>query len=78
MIERGEPLFVPNTLVLEHVAVEDRATVETAVGDLKRGLNSADALLHSGCTSMAYRPQGHRPKRSLSGLSLNAASRSAS
>ena len=75
VIERGEPLFVPRTVVLEvewvlrgvyghlaadvcrvfehllaleHVAVEDRATVETAVGNLKRGLDFADALHHAG------------------------------
>jgi len=75
VVERGEPLFVPKTVVLElewvlrgvyghpaadvcrvfehllaleHVEVEDRATVETAVGNLKRGLDFADALHHAG------------------------------
>ncbi len=35
-------------LALEHVEVEDRAMVETAVGNLKRGLDFADALHHAG------------------------------
>jgi predicted nucleic-acid-binding protein len=35
-------------LALEHVEVEDRATVESAVGNLKRGLDFADALHHAG------------------------------
>lgn len=34
-------------LALEHVEVEDRATVETALGNLKRGLDFADALHHA-------------------------------
>jgi len=75
VVERGGPLFVPKTVVLElewvlrgvyghpaadvcrvfehllaleHVEVEDRATVQTAVGNLKRGLDFADALHHAG------------------------------
>ena len=75
VIERGEPLFVPKTVVLElewvlrgvyghpaadvcrvfdhllaleHIEVEDRATVQTALGNLKRGLDFADALHHAG------------------------------
>ena len=35
-------------LAREQVEVEDRATVETAVGNLKRGLDFADALHHAG------------------------------
>ena len=80
VIEQGEPLFVPKTVVLElewvlrgvyghlaadvcrvfkhllaleHVAVEDSATVETAVGKLKRGLDFADALHHAGSRACA-------------------------
>ena len=80
VVERGEPLFVPKTVVLElewvlrgvyghpaadvcrvfehllaleHVEVEDRATVETAVGNLKRGLDFADALHHAGSRACA-------------------------
>ena len=35
-------------LALEHVEVEDRAAVQSAVGNLKRGLEFADALHHAG------------------------------
>jgi predicted nucleic-acid-binding protein len=75
LIERGGPLFVPKTVVLElewvlrgvyghaaaevcrafehllgleHVEIEDRAAVESAVGNMKRGLDFADALHHAG------------------------------
>ena len=34
-------------LSLDHVEVEDRATVESALGNLKRGLDFADALHHA-------------------------------
>lgn len=75
LVERGAPLFVAKTVVLElewvlrgvyghpaadvcrvfehllsldHVTVEDRPSVESAVGNLKRGLDFADALHHAG------------------------------
>jgi predicted nucleic-acid-binding protein len=75
LVERGAPLFVAKTVVLElewvlrgvyghpvadvcrvfehllsldHVTVEDRAGVESAAGNLKRGLDFADALHHAG------------------------------
>lgn len=35
-------------LSLEHVEVEDRAAIESALGNLKRGLDFADALHHAG------------------------------
>lgn len=35
-------------LSLEQVEIEDRATVEAALGNLKRGLDFADALHHAG------------------------------
>ena len=34
-------------LSLDHVEIEDRAAVESAVGNLKRGLDFADALHHA-------------------------------
>ena len=34
-------------LALPHVEIEDRAAVETALGNLRRGLDFADALHHS-------------------------------
>ena len=75
LIERGGPLFVPKTVVLElewvlrgvyghpaadvcrvfehllaleHIEIEDREAVQTAVGNVKRGLDFADALHHAG------------------------------
>ena len=75
LVERGSPLFVPKTVVLElewvlrggyghptanvcrvfehllafeHVEVEDRAAVQSAIGNLERGLDLADALHHAG------------------------------
>ena len=80
LVERGGPLFVPKTVVLEldwvlrgvyghpaadvsrvfehllalePVEVEDRATVQTAVGNLKWGLDFADALHHAGSRACA-------------------------
>jgi len=35
-------------LSLEHVTIEDRAAVESALGNMKRGLDFADALHHAG------------------------------
>lgn len=35
-------------LSLEQVEIEDRATVEAALGNLMRGLDFADALHHAG------------------------------
>lgn len=34
-------------LSLDHIEVEDRSTVESALGNLKRGLDFADALHHA-------------------------------
>ena len=75
LIERGGPLYISKTvllelewvlrgvyghpaadvchvfehlLALEHIEIEDRAAVQTAVGNLKRGLDFADALHHAG------------------------------
>ena len=74
LIERGSPLFVAKTvmlelewdlrgvyghpaadvcrvfehlLALEHIEIEDRSTLESAVGNLKHGLDFADALHHA-------------------------------
>lgn len=74
VLERGSPLFVAKTVVLElewvlrgvyghpakdvcrvfehllsleHVDIEDRSSVECALGNLRRGLDFADALHHA-------------------------------